>query len=342
MTMDSPSSAKRPRTDSTATNDVVITRSPVWYSDGSVVLQAELTQFRVHASILSAGSSVFKDMFEVAQAPINPEEQVEGCPLIHLYDDSAQEVEVVLMALYDRNFYKKDIKSFLQVAAMWRLGKKYEFDELRDDALHRLESTYPNNLADYQAFYHPKASDVPPKHLISMSGGLLFEVIELARATGLNSILPAAFYRVCSKSRNQRAIHEYIFSQQEGLHGMPVQLSDSDKRLCILATSDLLEKQWKGPYTLANNYNRTRKCSMTWDGPCVGVPDLARSSLGGLVQLVVALEPAMLTLFIDPSCTECKADRQTRFAAAQLQLWEELPSIFGLPSWGEIKKQRSG
>jgi cell fate (sporulation/competence/biofilm development) regulator YmcA (YheA/YmcA/DUF963 family) len=61
-----------------------------------------MTQFRVHASILSAASTVFKDMFEVAQAPSNVDSQIDGCPLVQMYDDKAKDVELVLDALYDR------------------------------------------------------------------------------------------------------------------------------------------------------------------------------------------------------------------------------------------------
>ncbi|KAF8178877.1 hypothetical protein K438DRAFT_1769330 [Mycena galopus ATCC 62051] len=65
--MTSASPAKRARGDKEAPSS--ITHSKFWYSDGSVVLQVETTQFRVHASILSASSAVLKDMFQVAQAP---------------------------------------------------------------------------------------------------------------------------------------------------------------------------------------------------------------------------------------------------------------------------------
>jgi hypothetical protein len=99
-TMDSQPAAKRPRSDSDPAGPV--TRSKIWYSDGSVVFQAEAVQFRVHTSILSAASSVFRDMFEVAQGPANTANQVEGCPLIHLSDDKAVDVGFVLDALYDR------------------------------------------------------------------------------------------------------------------------------------------------------------------------------------------------------------------------------------------------
>ncbi|KAJ7290690.1 hypothetical protein C8J57DRAFT_1459121, partial [Mycena rebaudengoi] len=196
---------------------------------------------RHNSSILSAGSAVFRDMFMVARAPQNSEDQVDGSPLIQLSDDSAEEMELVLDALYDRNFYKTEQKPFRQVAAMWRLGKKYSFDELRDDALRRLEHTFPSTLAKYQAHYYSAPANV--KHLITPYSALVFDAINLARATGLVSILPAALYCACSTSPIQRQIHAAILSGLKGQDGKLVRLSDADRTLCILATSTLLEVQ---------------------------------------------------------------------------------------------------
>lgn len=39
-----------------------------WYDDGSVVIQAENTQFRVHRSILAAQSDVWATMFSIPQS----------------------------------------------------------------------------------------------------------------------------------------------------------------------------------------------------------------------------------------------------------------------------------
>ncbi|KAJ7759785.1 hypothetical protein DFH07DRAFT_740975 [Mycena maculata] len=141
--MDSPPS-KRTRTESDP-DRIPVTRSNIWYSDRSVVLHAEATQFRVHTSILSGASTVFRDMFEVARSPANTDSQVDGCPLVHMYDDTAKDVQLVLEALTgaslscylqhahgtSSHFYKTEEKQFAQVAAMWWLGKKYGFEELR-------------------------------------------------------------------------------------------------------------------------------------------------------------------------------------------------------------------
>ena len=90
---------KRRRTSTPLTDEPsVIVRSTVWYDDGSVVLQAECKQFRVHRTLLCQNSTIFTDMFSIPQ-PSPEESLVEGCPLVRL-SDSAEEVETVLRALY--------------------------------------------------------------------------------------------------------------------------------------------------------------------------------------------------------------------------------------------------
>ncbi|KAJ7686514.1 hypothetical protein B0H17DRAFT_1071804 [Mycena rosella] len=44
------------------TGKASITRSQIWHSDGSIILQADDTQFRVHWSVLAMHSSFFRDM----------------------------------------------------------------------------------------------------------------------------------------------------------------------------------------------------------------------------------------------------------------------------------------
>lgn len=84
--------AKPQRTES------ALTRSDIWYDDGSVVLQAEATQFRVHWSVLSLHSAFFRDMRTLPQPA--DEQSVEGCPVIELHDSST-DLDILLSVLYD-------------------------------------------------------------------------------------------------------------------------------------------------------------------------------------------------------------------------------------------------
>lgn len=57
----------------------------IWYPDGTLIVQAHQTIFRVYSGLLSSQSSVFQDMLQFPQ----PEEAdlYEGCPLVKIYDD---------------------------------------------------------------------------------------------------------------------------------------------------------------------------------------------------------------------------------------------------------------
>ncbi|KAJ7928424.1 hypothetical protein B0H13DRAFT_1967194 [Mycena leptocephala] len=85
--------AKRQRTE-----DAFITRSDVWYEDGSVVFQAQTTQFRVHWGVLAQHSEFFRDMQRLPQPPGQP--TVDDCPVVELTDEAA-DVEHLLRTLYN-------------------------------------------------------------------------------------------------------------------------------------------------------------------------------------------------------------------------------------------------
>lgn len=94
------SSIKRKRLDDSASNettDMVKRSTQFWFHDGSVVLQAEDTQFRVHDSVLSLHSEIMKDCFSCPQPEDEP--KVEGCPVVHL-SDLAKDIENMCALLY--------------------------------------------------------------------------------------------------------------------------------------------------------------------------------------------------------------------------------------------------
>lgn len=102
MPEDSPPDERQRTSSFLADENSVIVRSTIWYDDGSVVLQAECTQFRVHRTLLCQNSTIFTDMFSIPR-PSTDESLVEGCSLVHL-SDSAEEVETVLRALYFQTY----------------------------------------------------------------------------------------------------------------------------------------------------------------------------------------------------------------------------------------------
>lgn len=81
--------------------DVRRPHDELWFRDGNVVLVAETTCFRVHGSILSRSSTVFRDMLELATPPASSDDtqMMEGCPIVPL-TDTAHDLTVILSLLY--------------------------------------------------------------------------------------------------------------------------------------------------------------------------------------------------------------------------------------------------
>lgn len=88
---------EQPGSDNGVSDVDVVQSTRFWFRDGTVVLQAASTQFRIHWGILSARSDVFNDMFNVPQ----PADQltVDGC-LVVIVHDAAEDWEILLSVLY--------------------------------------------------------------------------------------------------------------------------------------------------------------------------------------------------------------------------------------------------
>lgn len=98
-----------------------IARHPdLWYEDGTVILIAEKTGFRVYRGLLAQHSEVFRDMFSLPQPTTAVSDTLfEGCPVVHLMDDIAEEIAEVLKILHNgcqRYVCGHNISAFISIA----------------------------------------------------------------------------------------------------------------------------------------------------------------------------------------------------------------------------------
>ncbi|KAF8216730.1 hypothetical protein K438DRAFT_1953636 [Mycena galopus ATCC 62051] len=185
MSSESPP-AKRQRTE-----NVLSTRSARWFSDGSVVLQAANTQFRVHWGVLALHSTVFRDMQGLPQPPDQP--NIEGCPVVEI-SDSPEDVENLLQALYTPTFLAQDKLPLPVIGALIRLGRKYDFQDLFNSAVKRLTSDCPTTFEDFDAL--PNA--FKPR-TIEQAYDIRFDIVILANGNNILSVLPCAYYFVVAE-----------------------------------------------------------------------------------------------------------------------------------------------
>ncbi|KAJ7237044.1 hypothetical protein B0H12DRAFT_1190803 [Mycena haematopus] len=299
--------AKRQRTKNAPKAPSVTRSDVIWHSDGSVVLQAQQTQWKVHWTVLALHSSYFRDLHARPHPP-KPSD-IDECQVIELSDD-AQDVEDVLKALYIPTFYCKKILPLPLpvVRASIRLGRKYDFKDLLESAVARIMSEAPTTLEEYDA-----RDDTA--EFIENFYGMELDLITLASENNLLAALPCLYYRAV-----KRWSPGMLFDEIEAEDGTVVSLPRVDLRRCLEGRENILVKQFDPGYT----YGWARKWKL--DG-CTDWQKCGTASDHG---------------FADPDtefqfCASCLQHITDSVDAGRKKMWEDLPYMFNLPPWNELK-----
>ncbi|KDQ59530.1 hypothetical protein JAAARDRAFT_33106 [Jaapia argillacea MUCL 33604] len=312
-------SLKRPRTDDHPPADNILTRSPdVWYDDGNLIVIAESTMFKVYMGRLSQSSSIFCDMFCVSTS--SGGDHIDGCPAVHL-PDSAEDVTHMLRAIHDWQYYpQSEIQSFSAVRAFLRLGKKYDIPFLWNEASRRLRAELPASLPEFdgipEGWVHVDLLETP-----------WGDTINLARETGLISILPCVFLFCCTRNDFMEWVDD-----DDG------DLSSEDQVRC-----------YRGRDRMSSYYLKSTFGWLLKDDPhpedsyCRNGSTRCRmSKLKLFFSRATNLELICCVGSWRDSwgvglCSECLESGEKSFADSRVECWSKLPSFFDLPPWEELK-----
>ncbi|KAF7967544.1 hypothetical protein HWV62_33964 [Athelia sp. TMB] len=305
-----------------------VTRSDVWLEDGNIVLQAEGTQFKVYRGILALNSPIFDDMFSMPQPVAGPETQtVEGCPVVHLMD-SAVDVKIVLQALCQRRYVALKAPLPINViAAFLRMGHKYDIDVIREEALQRLYYESPTTLKDWV--------NLDAWSMIVRSPRVNAQIANLAREHNLLSVLAIALHS-CTIEIMGASGSVKNFEQNNATHK---ELTPENERACFLAYPRLLRLQ--GGTTL-----QWCNFSQEYFPGCISpfTCPAARKNI-----IVGFLFPVPKEYGFDEwqdeweedMCVHCITAGKEYYKAGCHAFWNGIPTAFGLPTWHEIKKERT-
>ncbi|KAJ7682913.1 hypothetical protein B0H17DRAFT_1333540 [Mycena rosella] len=315
--------AKRQRTE-----DSPITRADLWHDDGSVVLQAEGIQFRVNWSVLSMHSSFFRDMRGLPQPPDQP--SIEGCPVIQL-TDSSTDLKHLLNALYDPLVFKEKGLAFEFIAAVVRLGRKYDFKDLFAAAVERLTHENPTTLEAYDQLISidgPDSFIYKPTQILAHSS-LVFDTITLARENQLFAVLPCAYIRALLFNDQEQILDGISSSIRVG---PPVKLPFMDQRVCILGLEKILKAQWQENWLF-----HSKAAGCTANSRCAARKlAILQSWVTHAVMILVPTGGGSLNVGL---CNTCESQYMEAIAEGRKELWEKLPSFFDLPPWNELKNE---
>ncbi|KAJ7782695.1 hypothetical protein B0H16DRAFT_1298084 [Mycena metata] len=311
---------KRQRTEDSTT------RSDIWYKDGSVILQVENIQSRVHWSLLAQHSSFFRDLEHLPQPPDPDQPTVDGCPVIVLSGDTRLDVDHLLRVLYDSCVLFLRRSLFPIIAALVRLGRKYQFTNLLNLAVERLSFENPTTLEAYDARVH---DGVYTWTRIVEAPGTLFDILTLARENNILSVLPCAYYRVILQPRAS------LFDGIKREDGTVASLRPAELRQCLLGHEKLLKRQ-AGP-----GYTAGWLRQWDFDADCTNLVSCTQVRTGILQRYLETLNLWALGSvsrkgIIKSLCTHCKNHLEESFLAGRRKFWEELPSFFDLQNWAEL------
>ncbi|KAJ3528884.1 hypothetical protein NMY22_g9229 [Coprinellus aureogranulatus] len=327
----SPRMVKRKRTEEPskerATEEPTPTRSEkVWFEDGNIVIQAkpDNVQFKVHRGVLSKQSPVFSGLFDVPHPPSEP--TVDGCPVVELHD-AAVDMENALLALYGDQAQIGTMNNppFPSLAAMIRIGKKYDIPYLRDDGLARLKWRFPATLQEFDKTSGCRTTGTPSELRE------LFHIINLAHECSIHSILPALYLQAASYSLDDLLLEEgaiphnalrgLLQGRERLLQAKRSQVADYGKSGecdsyagCIAASQLLLSEWWRA----GSDFD----ASAVFD-PWSDVADIIDDTLaeGYKMQL----------------CHSCLQSARTTHIQDRTHFWDALPIYFKLPAWDQLK-----
>ncbi|KAF7326847.1 BTB domain-containing protein [Mycena venus] len=264
------------------------------------------------------------------------ERLIEGCPVIELHDSST-DVKYLLNALYNQLIFTQKSHPFPFIAAIVRLGRKYDSKNLLEAAVQRLTFENPSTLEQYQQLLGATKEILYRPTQIGQNAGIIFDTITLARENDLFALLPCAYLRAVL-FHDQETILDGV-SRVVNIDGVsrsinpPVTPSQTDQRLCLRAMRKFVQVQWARPGLW--NWLSSDQCA---DG-CTSTLScttrrkaILRCSLKNSVSLIpfgCASEPHL--------CSVCERHHLGIMAEERKKLWEDLPGFFDLPPWDELR-----
>ncbi|KAK7018451.1 BTB domain-containing protein [Favolaschia claudopus] len=296
----------------------------LWFTNTLIVIQAEDKVFRVPGGILAARSTVFRDMIAFPQ-PKSNEDFMDGCPVVRLQDPS-KDVEVFLRAIYDSSYFMPAPAAYdlYAVLGILRLSHKYDVPYLHNRALEHLaaEGYFPAGYEDIVEQNHLiMPGTLTPVHALS--------VIAAAAEVGAFWLLPYAYY--CAATFSVKELLPFLdgtlcrFALQ-ALEG------HADLTRAIISMHRFLTARQFETCTATQTCNVARNKMITEllnlvSVDAVDVFDMAKKVLRYLTSN-------------GRLCTECANIARTKQHEGASAFWNELPQIFGLQSWGELRALR--
>ncbi|KAJ6621861.1 hypothetical protein B0H10DRAFT_2346449 [Mycena sp. CBHHK59/15] len=317
-------------------------RGEPWFDDGNVVLATSdsPTAFRVHRSVLARHSEVFESMFLVPQPLTEVVETMDGCQVVRMWD-SPTDLSNLIIALYDgAKFSSSKLEDFFYLAGILRLSTKYFIAKLRAQAIVHLTQTWSYTLKGHDDMVEA-ALRSPLVDGFSYPYCHPLLVLNLAREVNIRIIVPSAVYFLSLYPLEDllRADHPKLLIEHPSRPSSV--LSPSDIKDYTLMFQKRLDIILDFVRSFCATRTGLRTCATT--AACTrGFSRLSsRLSRSWITRTgpLHYMSQAVGDVSEDPKSTVCGPCRRAfaqDVAALREKIWDELPSILGLPPWDEM------
>ncbi|KAJ7065743.1 hypothetical protein C8F01DRAFT_1053814 [Mycena amicta] len=311
--MSAPWPIKRQRSETPVLGLIPARSSVVWFEDGNILLEGQNRLFRVYRGMLATQSPVWKANLEII-----PETDGET-PVLTL-DDAGEDLEHVLKTIF-HPWTRRDTEplSFTVISAYARLGRKYQIPALFDDAVRRLSEAFPSTLDRLLNSQVLSAISPTDPHTLVIQKEIVIETIILARELDVPVLLPSAFWVV---SGTQTL--DLLANPRAAL------LSEQDKAAILRAPQPRGQAYAKHLYSWLE---------IPGEG-CEKEEECMRAKMQ--IRLNIWLPDGLTRRLCwsdelkEGLCESCGKIGKTAHERGARQLWLDMPSIFGLPSWEEL------
>ncbi|KAK7018416.1 BTB domain-containing protein [Favolaschia claudopus] len=292
----------------------------LWFPTDIIVIRAESTIFRVFSGVLAAKSSVFRDMIAFPQPSEADTENMDGHPVVRLHD-KPEDVEVFLRALYDSEYFMPPPSpvTLQALLAILRLSHKYDVPYLHRRALDHLNA---------DGFYRRTYEETKVGHIDYGIVPLMASLSVIIAATQVKAdwLLPYTYY--CAATYSPEELSQHV---------------DGETHDCALKALTAHAHLVRGAIDIS--------CYLT-TGPstCTTIMKCPAARKASLSQLLETLSDSYISP-LPPSedlqnfedngaCSNCLADAKTKQHEAASKFWDELPQIFGLPPWKDLRAMK--
>lgn len=244
-------------------------------------------------------------------------------------------------ALVPSSFQHQSLQDFYYVAGILRLSTKYFIANLRRQAIKHLLETWPHTLQGHDRFIE-RAVKAPLVGDLTYPYVHPLHVLNLARETHVNSIVPSAVYFLSIYTLPDILRGDHPKLKVEHPSRPSNQISARDMQDYTLMFQHRID-------VILNFIRRT--CTERVPGKdCIGQSGLCQKAflrLGSRLSRswVVRTGPLHYTVqAIDELaddqnvCTKCRRGFKRDVLALREKLWAELPGVIGMQSWDELEK----